>query len=152
MIVSGGEWPDADSTNASQPDVPGEAGRQLRLRLHHACMLAKSFASQGFTAVVDDIVIGKRLDDLIEELDGERFHFVMLLPEKETVRERELGRGSRLFEQWEWLDDEARERTRRLGLWIDTSRQSPEETLAEILARRAEALVEPAMAKGGRSP
>jgi chloramphenicol 3-O-phosphotransferase len=152
MIVAGGQWPDADATNADQPDVLGEAGKQLRLRLHHACLLATSFASQGFTAVVDDIIIGKRLDDMLEELDGAPFRFVMLLPDKETVRQREQGRGSRLFEQWEWLDDEARERTRRLGLWIDTSRQSAKETVGEILARTAEALVEPAIAKGGRSP
>jgi hypothetical protein len=28
-----------------------------------------------------------------------------------------------------------------LGLWLDTSEQSPEETVAEMLARSAEALV-----------
>jgi chloramphenicol 3-O-phosphotransferase len=149
MIVAGGVWPDAGATNASQPDVLGEAGDQLRLRLHHACLLARSFVSHGFSAVIDDIVIGKRLDDLLDELNGEPFYFIMLLPDTEAVRQRELGRGSRLFEQWEWLDGEARQRTRRLGLWLDTSRQSPRETVVEIVARAQEALVEPAIVRGG---
>jgi chloramphenicol 3-O-phosphotransferase len=148
MIVAGGAWPDPDVTTAERPDVVGEAGDQLRLRLHHACMLARSFADHGFTAVIDDIVIGERLDGLLDELDEKPFYFVMLLPDKEAVRRRELGRGSRLFERWEWLDDEARQRTRRLGLWIDSSRQSPRKTVEEILRRASEALVQPAIARG----
>lgn len=149
MIVAGGAWPNPDATTAKQPDVTGEAGDQLLLRLHHACLLARSFVSHGFNAVIDDIVIGFRLNDLLGELGDEPFYFVMLLPDKEAVRQRELGRGSRLFEKWEWLDDEARQHTRRLGLWIDSSKQSPRETLEEIVARAGEALVQPATAKGG---
>ncbi|MER7129260.1 hypothetical protein [Streptosporangium saharense] len=33
------------------------------------------------------------------------------------------------------LDAVLRERTPRLGLWLDTSEQTPEETVEEILAR-----------------
>ena len=39
------------------------------------------------------------------------------------------------------LDHALREETARLGLWIDNSAQTPEETVAEILARADEALV-----------
>ncbi|HEY5626157.1 MAG TPA: zeta toxin family protein, partial [Dehalococcoidia bacterium] len=67
MIVSGGEWV------GEAGDSAGEAARQLRLRLHNACLLARSFFDAGFTAVVDDIIIGDRFDHLREELAGVPF-------------------------------------------------------------------------------
>lgn len=128
MIVSGRRWPEG-------AEMSGEAERQLRLRLTNACLLARSFTTVGITAVIDDIIIGSRLDELLEDLAGERFVFVMLTPRLEAIRERERGRGTALWEQWEWLDDEVRTKTRRLGLWLDSSDQTPEETVNEILAR-----------------
>jgi adenylylsulfate kinase-like enzyme len=128
MLVSGARWPEDRAMSV-------EAARQLRLRLHNACLLARSFVEAGFTALVDDIVIGARLDDLLAELAGQRFLFVMLAPRLEVVRERERGRGTRLWEQWGWMDEEIRTGTRRLGLWIDSSDQSAEETVDEVLRR-----------------
>jgi len=128
MIVSGGRWPEERAMSA-------EAKSQLRLRLRNACMLGLSFVAAGFTAVVDDIVIGSRVEDLLEELGGRRFVFVMLTPRLDVVREREWGRGTRLWEAWDWLDDEIRTRTRRIGLWLDNSDQTPEQTVDEILHR-----------------
>lgn len=136
MIVSGGLWPEGVA-------ISGAAERQLWLRLKHACLLGRSFVEAGITAVVDDIVVGSRLDELLEHLAGARFVFVMLTPRREVVRERERGRGTTLWEQWEWLDDEIRTKTRRLGLWLDNSDQTPHETVDEILARGwTEGLVE----------
>jgi predicted kinase len=128
MIVSGGRWPEG-------ADMSVDAEQQLRLRLTHACLLGRSFVAAGITAVVDDIVIGSRLDDLLEELAGQRFVFVMLTPRLDVVRERERGRGTNLWQQWEWLDDEVRTKTRRIGLWLDTSDLSVDETVDLILAR-----------------
>ena len=128
MIVAGGRWPKRRSMSA-------EAARQLRLRLRHACLLARSFVEAGFSAVVDDIVIGRRVDDLLEELCGHRFIFVMLAPRPEVIEHRERGRGTRLWEAWGWMDEEVRTGTPRLGLWLDTSDQSVDETVDEILRR-----------------
>jgi hypothetical protein len=128
MIVSGGRWPEGAA-------MSGDAERQLELRLHHACLLGRSFVAAGITAVIDDIVIGTRVDQLLEMLAGARFVFVMLTPRLEVVRQREQGRGTALWQQWEWLDDEIRTRTRRIGLWLDTSDQTPDETVDAILAR-----------------
>lgn len=128
LIVAGGQWPE-------RREMSVEAERQLRLRLHHACLLARSFAGAGFTAVVDDIVIGTRVDDLLAELAGERFIFVMLTPRLEVVRDRERGRGTSLYEEWAWMDGEIRTGTRRLGLWLDTSAQTAEESADELLRR-----------------
>jgi chloramphenicol 3-O-phosphotransferase len=128
MLVSGGRWPEG----AAMSDT---AERQLSLRLTHACLLGQSFVANGITAVVDDIVIGSRLDELLHHLAGERFVFVMLTPRLEVIRERERGRGTALWEQWEWLDDEIRTKTQRIGLWLDSTDQTPEETVDAILAR-----------------
>jgi chloramphenicol 3-O-phosphotransferase len=128
MIVSGGCWPEGSTMSE-------EAERQLRLRLTNACLLGRSFVAAGITAVIDDIVIGTRLDDLLEELAGQPFVFVMLTPSLEAVRQRETGRGTELWKAWEWLDDEVRQSTRRIGLWLDTSEQTPEQTVDAILAR-----------------
>ena len=128
MIVSGGRWPEGAA-------MSGDAERQLRLRLVHACLLGRSFVAAGITAVVDDIVIGSRLDELLDALAGERFVFVMLTPRLDVIRERERERRTALWKQWEWLDEEIRTKTRRLGLWLDSSDQTPDETVDTILAR-----------------
>ncbi len=128
MIVSGATW-------KSQRGLEDEADAQLRLRLHNTCLLGASFFDVGFTAVPDDIIIGDRLPHLLEELGTRPFMFVMLTPDLDVVRQREAGRGTRLHEQWGWMDAEIRTGTRRIGLWIDSSGQTPDETVDEIMAR-----------------
>jgi chloramphenicol 3-O-phosphotransferase len=120
MIVAGGVWPSAESTD-EHGVVSGEAALQLRLRLRNASMLARSFASAGVTAVVDDILIGARVDHMLEEMRGQSFAFVMLTPQLEVVRAREAARGTALHTVWGWMDEEIRQRTERIGLWLDTS-------------------------------
>lgn len=135
MILGGGEWPDGS------PEPSPEAARQLRLRLRNACLLARSFVDDGFTAVVDDIVIGSRIDDLLEDLEGVPFSFVMLTPDYELVRQRWLAIDSPFADRWAWIDEEIRERTRRLGLWLDSSELGPDEVVDAILERLDEAAV-----------
>src|SRR4029079_10504939 len=112
----------------------GDAGDQLRLRLHNACLLGRSFFDAGFTAVIDDIIIDGRLEQLTDELEGHEFMFIMLAPSLECVREREDGRGSSLYAEWEWLTDRIL-KSERGGLWIDSSHQAPDETVDEIMRR-----------------
>jgi predicted kinase len=137
MILAGGEWPDGTST------LSEEAARQLRLRLRNACLLARSFVGAGFTAVVDDIVIGSRVDDLLEDLEGVSLSFVMLTPDYEVVRQRWIAIDSPYADRWAWIDYEIRNRTRRLGLWLDTTALTPDQVVDEILARLSEATVTP---------
>jgi predicted kinase len=135
MILAGGEWPDGTPTPSE------EAARQLRLRLRNACLLARSFVAAGFTAVVDDIVIGSRVDDLLEDLEGVPLSFVMLTPDYEVVRQRWLAIDSPYADRWAWIDDEIRTRTRRLGLWLDTTALTPGQAVDEIVRRLPEAAV-----------
>jgi chloramphenicol 3-O-phosphotransferase len=143
MIVSGGEWPVASQTNANT-GLQGEAAAQLRLRLHNMGLLARSFYDAGFTVVLDDIIVGSRMQHLLDDLAGVDFMFVMLTPDKETVRKREQQRGTELWREWEWLTESVERTTPRVGLWLDTSAQMAEETVDEIMRRAwGEALVQP---------
>jgi predicted kinase len=128
MIVSGVAW-------KSQRDAEDEPDRQLKLRLHNMCLLAISFFDAGFTVVIEDIIIGERMQHLIDELFGRPFLFVMLTPELDAVKMREARRGTRLHEQWAWMDEEIRTGTRRTGLWIDSTGQTADETVDEIMRR-----------------
>jgi hypothetical protein len=134
LIVSGAVLPDATG-------IRGEAERQLRLRLRNAALLARSFVDHGFSAVIDDIVAGVRFDHLVEDLDGLRFSFVMLLPQFAHVKERWRAMGSPYVHAWDWIDDEIRLRTPRRGLWIDTTKLSPNETVDVIFDRLDETWV-----------
>lgn len=146
MILSGASWPVAGQSNINH-EVEGETAEQLRLRLHNACLVARSFYDAGFTAVIDDIIVGRRLDQLREELHDVPLYFVMLVPSREVVREREGGRGSELWREWEWLTESIQASPDRPGLWLDSSRQTADETVDEIM-RRAwdEALLSPLVA------
>lgn len=132
MIVSGGEW-------VREPGVPsGEAERQLRLRLDSMCLLGRSFYRAGFTVVLDDIILGDRWTQLQEALQDVPFSLVVLAPNVETVtRQRDLSREKRtLGAEWaKYLDDALRRTMTGIGIWVDTSDQSPEESVDEIVRR-----------------
>ena len=131
MIVVGSVWPEWEPRE--------EAMRQFELRRRNVSMLADSFFDAGFTPVIDDIVIGPRIDEYVADLRGRPLLFVMLVPRPDVVRKREMSRKKHVFDRWAHLDDVMRRETPRLGLWLDTSAQTLEETVEEILRRAAEA-------------
>jgi predicted kinase len=131
LIVTGGLWP--------QEEPLEEARRQLALRGKHTCLLADSFFEAGFTPVIDDVVIGSRLEEFRTHLRSRPLRFVLLTPRIEVVRDRDAGRDKHVFDIWGHLDDVAREETPRVGLWLDSSDMTAEETVAAILERAGEA-------------
>jgi predicted kinase len=130
MVISGGEW-------VGDPGPPSaEAGRQLRLRLKNMCLLGKSFFDHGFSVVLDDIIIGDRWRHIQEELEGYPFTLVVLAPTTEVVLDRDANRGKPpLGVRWaEYLDAELRRTMAGVGTWIDSSGQTPDDTVDQILA------------------
>ena len=126
MIMTGGLWP-------SEPPE-GEALAQLRLRGRHACMLADSFFEAGFTPVIDDVVIGSRLEEFRSHIHNRPLLFVLLTPSLEVVKQRDGGRPDKhVFEKWGHLDEAMRRETPEAGLWIDSSHLTASETVDEIL-------------------
>ncbi|GAA2208680.1 hypothetical protein GCM10009850_041380 [Nonomuraea monospora] len=136
MVVSGR----ADMT----PELPGEAVRQLHLRYRIAAKAADMYFDAGFTPIVQDVILGGDLE-LFTKLVGTRpLHVIVLAPEAAEVERREAARtksgygGGWTIAQ---LDAALRHETPRLGLWLDTTRQSARETVDEILARAGEAQI-----------
>jgi cytidylate kinase len=130
MVVSGR----ADMT----PDPSAEALGQLRLRYDQALAAADAFVEASITAVIDDIVIGPELERWVTRV-RRPFHLVVLCPRPDAVAAREADRaktGYTAFAVAE-LDAVLRNETPRIGLWIDSSDLTPDETV-EIVLRQHE--------------
>ncbi|MFH9082805.1 AAA family ATPase [Streptomyces sp. NPDC017673] len=117
--------------------VDGEAVAQLRLRYRLSAATADGYAAAGFTAVVQDVVLGEHLRTYVGLVRTRPLYVVVLAPGAAEVAAREAGRAKTGYGGG-WtvaaLDDELRLRTPRIGLWLDTSGWTPHETVEAILA------------------
>lgn len=128
MIVSGRE---------EMSETPSEeAARQLHMRYDLTAEAAKHYYENGFSVVVQDNYYGRELLYMTEALQGLPLCPVVLCPDAAAVRERERTRGKTGYVGFtvEALHESFLKETPRIGLWLDTSRQTPEETVEEILA------------------
>ncbi|MET9656625.1 AAA family ATPase [Streptomyces sp. NPDC006510] len=120
--------------------VPGayeEAEAQLRLRYRLSAMTADAYAGEGWTAVVQDVVLGEELAAYVERVRTRPLYVVVLAPDPRVVAEREAGRGKSGYGAgWtvEALDRVLREETPRIGLWLDTTGQTVGQTVDAVLA------------------
>ncbi|MFG3299978.1 AAA family ATPase [Micromonospora chersina] len=129
MIVSGR----AEMT----AELGDEAWRQLRLRYDLAASAADRYAAAGFTVVLQDVVLGPELPAVVDRIRHRPLAVVVLAPRADVVAARERDRRKQGYGDWPVADLDAgfRAGTPRIGLWLDTSAQTPEETVDEILAR-----------------
>lgn len=136
MVVSG----NVDMT----ADAPPEALRQVGLRYDAAALVARHYTDAGFDFVYSDIVLGEFVTRWMESIKCAQRHLVVLDPSVDAIVEREQSRGSNAYRGWQEpgmsLADAVRSLRRGLqdtpqrGLWIDSSAQTPEETVEAILA------------------
>jgi cytidylate kinase len=128
MIVNGR----ADVT----PELADEAIRQLKLRHQLAAAVTDSYFQAGFTAIVQDVILGDHLAGTIAMIRSRPLLVVVLAPQPATIADRQAGRSKNAYGRWTITQlDDALQQTPRLGLWLDTSAQAPAETVDEILAR-----------------
>jgi chloramphenicol 3-O-phosphotransferase len=125
------------------PDAGPEALRQLRLRHVLTARTCDGYAEAGFTTVAQDIVLGDELTELVASVRTRPLHVVVLAPSADAVQKREAERSKDAYDRWtiEALDHSLRNETPRIGLWIDTSELSVDETVDEILRRGDEASI-----------
>jgi predicted kinase len=135
MIVSGGA--------AIVPEGGAAMDAELRLRYKLSAMVADEYANAGYTAVVQDVILGEHLAEYVELVVTRPLAVVVLAPSPETVVRREAERPKTGYGDWtvESLDTALRTETPRLGLWLDTSNQTADQTVEEILTRLPDALV-----------
>jgi predicted kinase len=103
------------------PGFTESAWEQLRLRYRLATAASDLYCAAGFTVIYQDVIIGPVLREVVEQLRAK------------------VGYSSWTPAE---LDHELRTNTPRVGLWLDTSALSVEETVATILARLNEAVVQ----------
>jgi len=125
------------------PGADAEALEQLQLRYRLAAQTADGYAEAGFTAIYQDIVLGADLERVAGWIRARPLFVVVLAPRAEVALDRaETRHKPSGYGDWsvEALDGMLR-RTPRLGLWLDTSAQTPAETVREICRRADEAAV-----------
>jgi chloramphenicol 3-O-phosphotransferase len=129
MIINGR----ADMT----PDPSSEAVRQLRLRYQLAANVSDAYFQAGFTVIVQDVILGAHLAEMTAMIRSRPLLVVVLAPQVSAIADREKNREKTAYGTWAimQLDDGFRRETPRLGLWLDTSSQTPAETADEILSR-----------------
>ncbi|MEU6267345.1 AAA family ATPase [Saccharopolyspora shandongensis] len=129
MVVGGREEMSAPPSD--------EALRQLRLRHWLTAQAADTYFAAGFTVVAQDVILGEHLAEMAENIGSRPLLVVVLAPSTEAIAEREAGRGKTAYDSWAIaeLNTVLHEQTPRIGLWLDTSDQTPEQTVAEILDR-----------------
>ena len=125
------------------PEATAEALSQLRLRYRVAAAAADAYVEEGFTVVVEDVAAGPLLPELVALIRSRPLHVVVLLPSAEAIADREQARDGNGYHSWSIAElrggfDRG---TPRIGLWLDTSAQTSEETVDEILARVGQAVV-----------
>lgn len=124
-------------------DPPVEAVRQLRLRHAMTAVAADGYAGAGFTVVVQDNVYGSHLPDMVAAIRARPLYVVALTPRVDVVQARDdarrAARGKVAYRPGDStiarLDAHFRRDTPRIGLWLDTSEQSADETVDEIFDR-----------------
>ncbi|UIO40833.1 AAA family ATPase [Brevibacillus brevis] len=127
MIVNGRE--------EYMPEPSEEAIRQLRLRYKITASTADTFFEEGFNVVVQDVVIGPFLGEFVEMIQNRPLYVVVLTPNEKAVEEREASRPKTGYGAWtiSHLNNILQTETPKLGMWIDSSEQTPQETVEEIL-------------------
>lgn len=127
-----------------RPGFPADDKPQLRLRYSLAAQAADGYARAGFTVVVQDIIIGEFLLEFLESVQSRPLALVVLAPQPEVVERREAERAKTGYgDGWtvDGLDKLFRSTTPHRGLWLDSSDQTPTETVDEIWGRLTEALI-----------
>jgi chloramphenicol 3-O-phosphotransferase len=118
-------------------ELADEARRQLRLRHQLTAMVSDAYFQAGFTVVAQDVILGEHLAEMTAMIRSRPLLAVVLAPQPAAIAAREAARGKAAYGTWTigQLDDVLRNHTPRLGLWLDTSAQTPAETVDEILSR-----------------
>ncbi len=119
------------------PNPTNEAVQQLRLRYEIAVRVADNYFDAGFTVIVQDVILGSFLMEFINMIENRPLYVVVLAPRADVVAKREAERNKKGYGKWTIgdLETSLRTETPKIGLWIDSSTQSPQETVDEILRR-----------------
>ena len=120
-----------------------EGDRQLNLSVRNQALLARSFFDAGFTPVIEWIAMSVERLQLYRSILGDRpIRFVVLAAGEDVALTRHKARGKYVADVWLHLYDHMIENVGRLGLWVDNSKTSVDDTVDIILKNAEEALLD----------
>ena len=119
------------------PTPSAEAFDQLRLRYRLAASVADGYFDAGFTVAVEDVVAGPLLGEYRTMIRRRPCHVIVLLPSLEAIATREEERHHKGYGAWtvEALYEVFARGTPRVGIWLDSTSLTPDETVDAILTR-----------------
>jgi cytidylate kinase len=125
------------------PNPSPEALSQLSLRYDLASQAADRYAAAGFDAVVQDVIIGRVLAGFIDRITSPDRFLVVLAPSVAALEFREQLRSKAGYGHFsaDALNEVLHSETPPIGYWLDSSAQTPEETVDDILANLSRAAV-----------
>ena len=126
MVVNGRE-------EMSREPTP-EALRQLRLRYEAAFQVARLYRKSGFNVIYQDVIVGPVLTEVVELYRNLPLHVFVLSPRSEVVATREQNRektGSSTITVGQLHS--VLQTTEKVGVWIDSSEQTVDETTQTVL-------------------
>lgn len=120
----------------------------LNLRYRLLARVADEYAAEGFTAVAQDNIYGDHVRLWLDMVETRPVHLVVLRPSVDVVaqrhEERRLRSGKVAYRGGytpHHNDLDIATIPRDLGLWLDTSAQTPGETVDEIITRASDAAI-----------
>ena len=132
MVVTGRVEPDGEPAD--------EAFRQLELADRNLCLLARSFAKEGFVPVLDYVVHSEaRLEGYRRLQSQHTLRMVILAPGVKEALRRKPAPARR----WSFVEPIIRTELTGIGLWLDSTLLSAEETVDLILTNKSDALLKP---------
>lgn len=121
------------------PELSHEALQQLSLRYRIACDACEAYADAGFTVIYQDVILGKYLDEAYTRLSRWSPGVLVLNPGLDVVAKRDAERHKSAY-AGDWTPASLAaglQHTPRIGLWLDTSAMTVEQTADYVLRHAA---------------
>ena len=144
-VISGDVLAGCIVSGAVQPgqEPRAEARSQQLLTVDHQCLLARSFAGAGFVPIVEYVVVERsRLERYRAALADVSLHVVVLNPSRDVILQRDGDRAKEsIAHHFVHLQRVLCDELTGVGLWIDSSELTADETVRLILQHADEARV-----------
>lgn len=120
---------------------PEEENRQIHLNVRNQCLLARSFVENGFTPVIDYVIVNQdRVREYLGHLQGLTLHLVTLRPGTDIALARDAAREKKgVAGQWTFLDEIICKELGGTGLWIDNATMTLDVVVEHILVNSSKA-------------
>lgn len=121
---------------AMTPHPSPDAVEQLHLRYQLAAVTADTYAEHGFDVVVQDVIIGAELAPFVTRIRTPERFLVVLSPSVSVLEWREQQHRKKegyVHFSAQSMDAALRKKSARIGYWLDSSSQTPAETVENIL-------------------